>query len=102
MLDTNDMMSSPILLHAPERLTWDEICQRYPETWVVAVDPQRIDPLEDADEVSIELCSAIVIAHHKQRKQLSPFIKAVQAHHEDLGTYFTGPLGPICTFGVAR
>ncbi|HEU4735347.1 MAG TPA: hypothetical protein VFT22_45965 [Kofleriaceae bacterium] len=101
MLDANDINSSPVATPAPQRLTWDEICQRYPDTWVVAVDSQRIEPMEDVDEVSIEFCSAIVIAYHKNRKQLSPFIKAVQDQYEDLGTYFTGPLVPTGTSWVS-
>lgn len=72
--------------------TRDEICQRYPDAWVVAVSPKRIDETDDADDVTIEFCTAVVVAHHKNRKSLTPFIKTKQHRHEELGTYFTGQL----------
>lgn len=89
-----DTDSAPITITPPERLPWDEICRRYPDTWVVAVDSQRIDENDDADDVTIEFCTAVVIAHHKHRKALSPFIKAEQHRHDELGAYFTGRLIP--------
>jgi len=91
----SDMSSTPVTITVPERLTWDEICQRYPDTWVVAVSPKRTDETDDADDaddVTIEFCTAVVIAHHKNRKSLTPFIKTEQRRYEELGTYFTGRL----------
>jgi hypothetical protein len=89
--DTNQM---PVTITPHERLTWDEICLRYPDTWVVAVSPKRIDETDDADDVTIEFCTTVVVAHHRNRKSLTPFIKAEQQRYEDLGTYFTGRLIP--------
>lgn len=84
--------NTPVTITVHERLTWDEICQRYPDAWVVAVSPKRIDETDDADDVTIEFCTAVVVAHHKNRKSLTPFIKTEQHRYEELGTYFTGRL----------
>jgi hypothetical protein len=46
--------NTPVTITAHERLTWDEICQRYPDTWVVAVSPKRADETDEADDVTIE------------------------------------------------
>ena len=91
-----------VTITAHERLTWDEICRRYPDTWVIAVSPQRIDVTDDADDVAIEFCTAVVVAHHKSRKRLTPFIKAKRHLYEELGTYFTGQLVPSAYELVAR
>jgi len=99
MADTND---TPVTITAHERLTWDEICRRYPDTWVIAVSPQRIDATDDADDVAIEFCTAVVVAHHKDRKILTPFIKAKRHLYEELGTYFTGRLLPLAYELVVR
>jgi hypothetical protein len=88
----SDTSNTPVTITVHERLTWDEICQRYPDTWVVAVSPKRTDETDDADDVTIEFCTTVVIAHHKNRKSLTPFIKTEQHRHEELGTYFTGRL----------
>ncbi len=85
-----EIVEPATVVHVPERLTWDEICRRYPDIWVVAVDSKRIDETDEADEVGIEFRTALVIAHHKNRKCLSAFIKAEQHRYEDLGAYFTG------------
>ena len=42
----------------------------------------------------IEDCTAVVVAHGKNRKSLSPEIKALQQHHPGLGAFFTGRLIP--------
>jgi hypothetical protein len=97
-----EMSGTPVTITPHERLTWDEICQRYPDTWVVAVSPQRIEMTDDADDVTIEFCTAVVVAHHKNRKSLTPFIKAKQHLYEELGTYFTGRLIPPAYELVAR
>jgi hypothetical protein len=53
-----------MLANANQRLSWDEVCQRYPDRWVVLV---QIEQTDDADDVTIEFCTAVVIAHHKTR-----------------------------------
>jgi len=99
----NDTRSLPATMNAHERLTWDEICQRYPDEWVIVVAIQPVDPpnqMDEGDEVDnvccvpIEDCTAVVVAHGKNRKNLSPKIKALQQHHPGLGAFFTGRLIP--------
>ena len=101
--DTRNL-SAPANAH--ERLTWDEICQRYPDEWVVVVEIQPVDRTYETDEtdetdetadvcsVPIEDCTAVVVAHGKNRKSLSPAIKALQQHNPGLGAFFTGRLIP--------
>lgn len=73
-----------------ERLTWGEICKRYPDEWVVFVDADW------ADETDFEFSSAAVIAHHKRRKDASPDVKAARAQGREVGCFWTGELrGPI-------
>jgi hypothetical protein len=79
----------------PERLTWSEICKRYPDEWVVFVDADW------ADEGDFDFASAIVIAHHKRRKDASPGIKAAhaRAQYREIGCFWTGERrGPIPRF----
>ena len=45
------------MLSAAPRLTWVEICARYPNQWVVLGD------IDYGDDVSYEIRSAVVIAH---------------------------------------
>jgi hypothetical protein len=76
-----------------ERLTWSEICKRYPDEWVVFVDADWIN------ETDFEFSSATVIAHHKRRKDASPDVKAARAQDREVGCFWTGELrGPIPRF----
>ena len=78
---------------APERLTWDEICRRFPDEWVVLVD---IDWVNDTD---FEFGAAVVIARYRRRKDASPDIKAVRARNVEVGCFWTGEIrGPIPRF----
>jgi hypothetical protein len=72
----------------PERLTWDEICKRYPDEWVVIAD---MDWVEDG---CFEFGTAIVLAHHKARKAATPDVKEGYKHFSQVGAYFTGRLVP--------
>jgi len=79
----------------PEKLTWDEICQRFPDEWVVLVD---IDWVNDRD---FEFGTAAVIARHKRRRDASPEIKAIRARNVEVGCFWTGEIhGPIPRFIV--
>ena len=71
-----------------ERLTWDEICKRYPDEWVVIAD---MDWVEDG---CFEFGTAIVIGHHKTRKAASPDVKQADKLHSEVGAFFTGRLVP--------
>jgi hypothetical protein len=90
----SDTSNTPATTNAHERLTWGEICQRHPDQWVVLVEFQRVDEMDDADDVPVELCTAMVIAHHKTRKAASPDVKAALQHGKEAGSFFTGRLIP--------
>ena len=105
----NHTTNSAATMNAPERLTWDEICQRYPDEWVVLVkiqaldetpDPDETDDEEEMDEMDdmcrapLEECTAVVIAHHKTRKEASPAVKAALQRGDSAGSFFTGRLIP--------
>jgi hypothetical protein len=88
--DTRD--SPPATMNAHERLTWAEICQRYPDEWVVVVEIQPVDEMDGVDDVAIEFCTAVVIAHHKTRKEASPSVKAAFQRYDEVGKFWTGEL----------
>lgn len=102
----NNTTNAVATMIAPERLTWDEICRRYPDEWVVVAEIQPVDETDEMNEtdemdemegvccVPIEDCTAIVVAHGKNRKNLSPEIKALQQQYPGLGAFFTGRLIP--------
>ena len=76
-----------------QRLTWIEICERYPDEWVVLVDTEWVN---DRD---FDFGSTIVFAHHKRRKDASPDVKAAFEHYDSVGTFWTGKIrGPIPRF----
>jgi hypothetical protein len=76
-----------------ERLSWEEICKRFPDEWVVLVD---VDWENDTD---FTFGGAMVIGHHKRRKDASPDVKAAFEHHDEVGTFWTGKIrGPIPRF----
>jgi hypothetical protein len=72
-----------------ERLTWDEICRRYVDEWVVLVET---DWVNDTD---FDFRAATVFGHAKTRKESSPIVKQAFLSHEEVGCFFTGPFfGP--------
>ncbi|HEY7957566.1 MAG: hypothetical protein ACHQ17_02060 [Polyangia bacterium] len=73
----------------PERLTWDDICRRYVNEWVVLVD------IEWGADDSIEFGLATVIGHAPTRKGATPIAKLAYESHQEVGCFFTGPpFGP--------
>ncbi|MDQ3341809.1 MAG: hypothetical protein M4D80_42220 [Myxococcota bacterium] len=72
-----------------ERLTWDEICARYPDRWVALAD---IAWVNDTD---FEFTGAEVIATFAARKEASPTMKALHAaSRQSVGCFWTGELVP--------
>ena len=69
-----------------ERLTWDEICRRYVDQWVVVVD------IDWPDESSIDPSAATVIGAFRSRKEATPAVKQAHQIHQEVGCLFTGPL----------
>jgi hypothetical protein len=78
-----------------ERLSWNQICKRYPDQWVAIVD------IEDV-EGAVDITSAVVFAHCDKRDQLSPHVRAAHQQFISIGTFWTGTIrGPslIWRFG---
>ncbi|HEX3764497.1 MAG TPA: hypothetical protein VHW23_37635 [Kofleriaceae bacterium] len=80
----------PIDAPKSERLTWKEICERYPDEWAVLVEMDWGD--DDDDDIDFESGTAIVLGHFKSRKEASPFIKAAFQHYNDIGSFWTGEI----------
>ena len=77
----------------PEGLTWDEICERFPDEWVV------LGNIGWINEPDFEFDKASVIGRHKRRRDASPEIKAMRARNVEVGCFWTGELrGPIPRF----
>jgi hypothetical protein len=73
-----------------DRLSWREICERFPDEWVVLVDT---DWVNDTD---FDFGGAKVVGHHKRRKDASADVKAAFAHHHEVGCFWTGKIrGPV-------
>jgi hypothetical protein len=81
---TNDAQAST---HPAERLTWNEICQRYPNEWVVLAEFDR-----PGDEMDLEFDTAVVIAHRKRRKEASTDVKEAFKCHVEVGSFWTGEI----------
>ena len=78
---------------ASERLTWDEICKRFPDEWVVLVETNW------ENDTDFDFDTALVLAHHKYRTAASPDVKAAFGHHEEVGCFWTGEVrGPVPRF----
>ena len=71
-----------------ERLTWDEICRRYPDVWVVVADT---DWVNDTD---FDFRSTEVISQHKRRKEASADIIRERDRDREVGCFKTGELIP--------
>jgi hypothetical protein len=70
-----------------ERLTWDEICRRHPEQWVVLADITRVSRTDFA------FTGAEVIATFTERKAATPTMKELHAaNRRSVGCFFTGNL----------
>jgi hypothetical protein len=69
-----------------DRLTWAEICERFPDEWVVIT---GADWVNDTD---FEFGTALVLGHFKRRKDASPHIKLWFQSYDDIGSFWTGPI----------
>lgn len=70
-----------------ERLTWDEICARYPDQWVALADIVQVN------RTDIAFTDAVVIAAFTERKAATPTMKELHAaNRHSVGCFFTGKL----------
>jgi hypothetical protein len=90
------MHEAPSIAPIEERLSWKEICGRFPDEWVVLVDADWVD------EHNFEFSNAKVYAHRKQRREATRDMGAACAEFQNVGCFFTGRIrGPIPRFGVS-
>lgn len=74
----------------PERLSWAEICRRYPEQWVMLVEIERAEPFDPA------IRSAVVVAHGTSRKAIGADTRGLVAERYGGGACrFTGEPRPL-------
>ena len=79
MAEIINMLTSP-------RLTWNEICERYPDEWVVLADA---DWVNDWD---FEFGTAVVAGHRKQRAETSAELSDARERFRDAGCFWTGEI----------
>ncbi len=92
-MSTRTAEALPVLPASAERLTWDEICRRYPDRWVVLA---KIDRVNDTD---FDVRDAYMIAAFENRRDASPTVKALLARDHVAACYWTGEIrGPIPRF----
>jgi hypothetical protein len=76
-----------------EPLTWDDICARYPDQWVVLVEVDWVN------ETDLEFRSARVAGHGKTRKEPLVQARPLQDHYPSMAHLFTGrvraPIRPL-------
>jgi hypothetical protein len=75
------LVSTPFI---SEPMTWEQICQRYPDEWVCLVE---IDAFNDND---FGFRTARVIGHGKSPQDPYAQAQPLRARYEDLGHYYTG------------
>ena len=70
-----------------EHLTWEEICERYPDRWVALADITWVNRTDFA------FTSAEVVADFVERKAATPTMKELHAaNRRSVGCFFTGRL----------
>jgi hypothetical protein len=79
-----------------DRLSWTEICGRFPNEWVVLVDADWID------DHNFEFGTARVFAHREHRREASSDLGVACAEYRNVGCFFTGRIrGPMPPFVVS-
>lgn len=69
-----------------EPLTWQEICARYPNEWVVLVE---IDWIDEDDK---DFRSARVAGHGKTRREPLVQARSMWPRYGEIAHFFTGPI----------
>lgn len=69
-----------------EPLTWDQICDRYPEHWVCLVEIDRIT------DNNFAFRTARVVGHGKTRREPLDQARPLRARYPSIGHYFTGTI----------
>ena len=78
-----------------EPLTWAEICERYPNEWVVLVEVDWVE--KDEDNPTFEFHSARVATHGPTRRAPLMEARSLRARYPEMAHYFTGQVRtPLC------
>jgi hypothetical protein len=75
-------MTDGVLVHVSDLVSWDEICRRFPERWIVLVE------LGWTDECGGELRTAFVAGHGTKREALAE-ARPLLAVFDKLGCFHT-------------
>ena len=67
-----------------ERLTWDAVCRRYPDEWVVLADTEWVN------DTDFELRATTVIGHGKGRAEALAQARPLLERCDRFGFFFTG------------
>ena len=79
-----------------ERLTWEQICARYPDEWVVLVDVDWID--SDCD---MTFRTAVVLGHSKTSSECLSNTRALVPIGSEAAHLFTGDVvAPIVSYSM--
>jgi hypothetical protein len=79
MSEAHQIQTEPL----PERLTWQQICERYPDQWVALVE---MDWNDETDEFTV----ARVAGHGTTRRAPFDQMRAAGLDHETVGHFYTG------------
>jgi hypothetical protein len=75
---------------ATERLTWEEICERYPNEWLTLAEVERTPEQEEVDDDGF--LTAVVRCHAPTRKEMFRQLKELDLEG-DLGEeHYTGEI----------
>ena len=75
-----------------EPLTWAQICDCYPDQWVVLVEVDWVE--KDEDNLTFEFHSARVAGHGPTRREPLVQARPLRARYQEMGHYFTGQIRP--------
>ena len=71
-----------------DALTWTQICERYPDEWVVLVEVDWVE--KDEENLTFEFHSARVATHGPTRREPLMQARSLRARYPEMAHYFTG------------
>lgn len=71
-----------------EPLSWEQICERYPDQWVAIIEIDWVD----ADKHSYGFRTARVAGAGKTRREPLLQARPLRPRYSQIGHYFTGPI----------
>jgi hypothetical protein len=89
------MVTNVLAADLSEPLTWRQICERYPDEWVVLVE------IDWVNETDFDFRTARIAGHGKRR--IDPLIQArpLWDRYESMGHFFTGRIrAPVMSLNL--